>query len=168
MGVTRKYVDSLLNYNVDTGNLCWKTTRHNRVKIGQIAGSIDSHGYRQIKIDGMKYLSHRLIWLIMTGAWPNEQIDHINGNKLDNKWNNLRLASRSQNKINSGIMRTNKSGYKGVFWREDISKWKASIGKDQKRIFIGHYNTKEEAAFAYNKSALKLFGDFAYLNEVKL
>jgi hypothetical protein len=81
---------------------------------------------------------------------------------------NLRLATSSQNCANSPKSKNNTSGYKGVTWHKQHKKWYAQISKDRKNYFLGLYFKAEEAALAYNKKALELFGEFAYLNDVKI
>lgn len=97
---------------------------------------------------------------------PNDlQVDHINGDTLDNRKENLRLCTHNQNQMNQKIQIRNKYGYKGIKTHGD--KWVARIGKDGKGIYIGIYGTKEEAAIAYNKKSIELFGEYANLNKVK-
>jgi hypothetical protein len=111
-----------------------------------------------------KILLHRYIMNAQKGV----QIDHINGNKLDNRRENLRVANASLNKANCGLRSNNKSGYKGVQYRKDRNKcWFASIKVNYKLISLGYYYTPEEAARAYNEGAIKYFGEFSKLNELK-
>lgn len=90
--------------------------------------------------------------------------DHINGDPLDNRRSNLRWATRSQNLSNKGMNRNNKSGFKGVFWFKNYKKWLATIRVDKKRIFLGYFKDKIEAAIAYNNAAIKYHNEFAKLN----
>jgi hypothetical protein len=92
------------------------------------------------------------------------EVDHINGNKLDNRRENLRLSTRSQNQINQGLTRKNTSGYKGVTFHRVLNKWQSQIGIDGKTLYLGLYATPEEAARAYDAKARELFGGFARLN----
>jgi len=92
-------------------------------------------------------------------------IDHINGNKLDNRKSNLRVATKSQNAANSR-KRKGSSKFKGVYWDKSKNKWKAAIGFKNKRITIGRFSSELEAAKAYNKAAIEYFGEFARLNNV--
>lgn len=93
--LSQEYLKSILHYDPETGILSWKVDRR-RVKIGQIAGYL-CLGYVAIGIDGKLYKGHRLAWLYMTGEWPKDEIDHINRTKHDNRWVNLREATKEQN-----------------------------------------------------------------------
>lgn len=99
-------------------------------------------------------------------GFPKCGVDHINGNKLDNRMENLRLCNQSQNTANSSKRSTNKSGYKGVSWNKRYSKWESYITKDYKHIFIGYFDSLEDAALAYNRKAEEFFGSFAKLNNL--
>lgn len=99
---------------------------------------------------------------VIANAKKGERVDHINGNTLDNRFLNLIIANPSENAMN---MR--KSGIKGVHYRSDVKKWRAGIKKNYKQIWLGYFDTKREAALAYNKAAEELFGCFACLNDVK-
>jgi hypothetical protein len=94
-------------------------------------------------------------------------IDHINRNGLDNRRSNLRVCTVSQNHINRPMTKRNSSGYKGVGRVHNGTKWRADIRKDQKQYYLGSFDTKEEAAKAYNEMAIEMFGDFAWLNDVE-
>jgi len=94
----------------------------------------------------------------------NKQIDHINGNKLDNRRSNLRFASVSQNSYNRGIQKNNTSGFKGVYWHKYKKKWQTYIQANKKLVYLGDYLDKFKAAKVYNKWAIKLHGEFAHLN----
>lgn len=111
-----------------------------------------------------KVLMHRYIM----DAKKGEQVDHINGNKLDNRRENLRIANASTNKANCGLRSNNKSGYKGVYKASGKrnKQWTASIKVNYEKISLGYFFTPEEAALAYNEAAVKHFGEFAKLNEV--
>lgn len=99
-----------------------------------------------------------------------ELADHINGDKLDNRRDNLRVASRTQNEANKKKRVWTKtptsSQYKGVTFMKDRNRWRASIQKDGKQLFLGTFKDEIEAAKAYNKAAVEVYGEFAYLNEV--
>lgn len=114
-----------------------------------------------------KVLMHRYILDAPKGT----QVDHINGNKLDNRKENLRIANASTNKANCGLRSSNTSGYKGVVFakaRKHLpTPWAAQIKVNYKTIGLGYFSTKEEAALAYNEASLNHFGEFAYLNTIK-
>ena len=114
-----------------------------------------------------KYCSSVQMHRQILNAPKNKYVDHINGNGLDNRRKNLRIATNSQNLMNSKIFNTNTSGYRGVGWDKKEKKWKARITQNQKHKFLGYYLTKEDAAKAYNHAAKKLFGSFAKVNIIK-
>lgn len=93
-------------------------------------------------------------------------VDHINHNGLDNRKTNLRICSRSQNSANSRLSKDSTSGFKGVYWHAPRRKWRARICKDGKRINLGTFADKKDAALAYNNKAMELFGEFACLNKI--
>lgn len=136
-------VDELLSYDQDTGTFTWKIARMRGHVPGAIAGHPAQDGYRTIMIDGQAYKAHRLAWLLHTGAWPKEQIDHINRIRDDNRIENLREATKSQNQINSGIYKNNKSGYRGVYFAD--GRWVAGSTKNGKSYCLGRFATAEEA-----------------------
>lgn len=115
-------------------------------------------GYAKARVDGKYVLFHR--WLL--NAKDGEQIDHINGDKLDNRRENLRFCTASQNSMNRAKASCNSSGYKGVDYREEKKKFRARLSKK----FLGYYPTAEKAAIAYNEAALEQFGAFAQLNVI--
>jgi len=131
------------------------------MKVGDIAGSMMSHGYRRICIDNRVYLAHRLAWLYMTGEWPKHQIDHINGNKNDNRHVNLREATNSENMRNTGKRSDNSSGFKGVYWNSEKMRWSAQISYNGRHKSLGTFDTAEEAHVAYRSASEKLHGQFA-------
>ena len=114
--------------------------------------------------ESKKYLifMHRVI----IGATKDQEVDHIDRDRLNNRMSNLRIVTSSQNKMNQNIRKDNTSGFKGVTWDKDRDKWMVSINKDRRRMFIGRYRDLHEAAMAYNEAAVKLFGKYANLNEV--
>lgn len=114
-----------------------------------------------------KHFSIRMHRAIMN-APAGVQVDHINGNKLDNRKTNLRFCTQSnQNQMNVGLRKDNKSGYKGVCWDDGMKKYKAQIQNNRVRKILGYFHNKHEAAVAYNRAAKELFGEFAWLNDIK-
>lgn len=108
-----------------------------------------------------EYRAHRIIWLMMTGEWPPEEIDHIDHDPSNNRWANLRLASSSQNEINRGVPRNNTSGFKGVFFHAKQRRYSAYIKFHGKREHIGMFDTAEEAHAARRAREKELFGEFS-------
>lgn len=117
-----EYIKSRLEYAPGTGAFVWAGRRKNQVKTGSIAGTINPHGYVRINILGRIHQAHRLAFLLMTGEMP-EFVDHINGIRHDNRWENLRAATKVQNCLNSSIRSDNTSGVKGVSWCKTRKKW---------------------------------------------
>lgn len=145
-----------LSYNTETGT--WTRIASKRTdRIGRLAGKMDSKGYLQIRINGRLYLAHRLAFLWMTGDWPPNHTDHINGRRLDNRWSNLRPATRRLNTANTPRRSDNLSGYKGVRFHQGSRKWQARVNQ----ISLGIFDTPEEAYAAYCTAARAAFGEFA-------
>ena len=117
--------------------------------------------YTKITIDYKNYEPYRLAWLYMTGAWPTKFIDHINRDRTDNRWSNLREATYAENNRNTSIRSDNTSGYKGVSWHKFKSKWRAEIKVDSISKHLGYFSTKEEAYAAYIQAAKLYHGEFA-------
>lgn len=110
---------------------------------------------------------HQRLHRFLLDAPRGLEVDHKNGDTLDNRRCNIRLCTRAQNQMNKCKQLRNRSGYKGVCWYQWGNKWEANITIDCKTIVVGRFLTKEEAALAYNKAALEHFGEFARLNEIK-
>lgn len=132
-----------------------------RRKSNQIAGRLSGAGYIQICIDYRLFYAHRLAWFYITETWPPNQIDHINGIKTDNRFSNLRLATRRQNQGNRPTNRNNKCGVKGVRWFTKLQKWQARLTVAGKGIHLGYFDTIEEASNAYVNASEKYFQEFA-------
>jgi len=159
--VSADYARSILHYDPGTGIFTWKVSRGRRCKSGQTAGTLCTAGYRQIRIDGVAILAHRLAWLFVHGEMPTPAIDHINRAKDDNRIENLRLATCSQNGANRPRNTNNKSGFKGVWWRKDIRRWQAAIRVDGRLIHLGYFDDPIVANAAYLAAAKTNFKQFA-------
>lgn len=162
--LTQSRLKSLLSYDPDTGLFTWVHQKvgsgRGRIEPGSIAGR-NVKGYRSIKVDQRAHYAHRLAWFYVHGVWPVDQIDHINGDKSDNRICNLRPASNSENLRNIGAKRNCSSGIKGVDWVEKDQRWRARIRTPQGRIDLGYFREKDQAAAAYAKAAHELHGEFA-------
>lgn len=115
----------------------------------------DTHGYKFGAIFGKNYRAHRVIWAMTFGAWPDGQIDHINGNRSDNRIENLRVVSNAENQRNSKIRSTNTSGAAGVSWNKRCAKWQARITVNHKRIHLGYFGNKDDAIAARKSAEIK-------------
>lgn len=159
--ITAEEIRARLDYDPETGVFTYKYAVARCIKVGFVAGAIDTSGHRQIKVFGRGYSAHRLAWLYVHGEWPALHIDHINGVKDDNRIANLRLATRSQNLHNRKNLRNNTSGYKGVSWNRTLKKYQAYIGCNGKIKHLGFFEKAKDAHDAYCVAALRLHGEFA-------
>jgi hypothetical protein len=160
MKLTVAALRELISYDPETGIFQWKTRRRGRLLSGHV-GDRTRSGYLRVGISYQRYLLHRLAWLYMTGEWPKQEIDHINGIRDDNRFANLREATVAQNRANMRMRSSNRIGVKGVRWRADCSMWEARICKNYKKISIGYFGSPQEAHTAYMAKARELFGKFA-------
>ena len=159
--LTQEYVKKLFNYNPETGDLIWKVSSSRNIKIEDIAGTIISDGYLQVQINKKRYLVHRIIWLWNYGVFPKNQIDHKNRDAADNRIENLRDATQSENSGNKGRSKSNTSGIKGVYWKKDCKKWRVQIQINGKKVHLGYYVKIEDAELAYKKAAIEKLGEFS-------
>jgi hypothetical protein len=150
-------VRAMLSYDPATGEFRW--FRGFR-RLAMRAGSVKKDGYRYIAMKGKRrYLAHRIAWALVTGEWPDRQIDHINGIRGDNRFVNLRLATNSENMRNRPMVRSNQTGFKGVS-RTPIGRFSAKIGVNGKSFYLGTFDTAEAAATAYAAASVKHHGEF--------
>ena len=151
-----------LRYDPLTGVFTWiKKKTKGSVKVGDVAGCPHGNGYWDIRIDRRLYFAHRLAWFYMTGKWPNGHIDHKNGDPGDNRWENLREATASQNHANTRRPKNNTSGLKGASYAKANNRWLAQIRKQGRHVYLGYHDTKEEAHAAYLEASRRLNGEFA-------
>lgn len=164
-------LNRLFEYDREKGLLIWRYRKDKDIcwngrLAGKVAGSTDK-GYRIVKFDDRKYAAHRLIWKLAYGSIPNDmQIDHIDGNGLNNRLDNLRLVTNQENQANRHADNKRKNGvkFKGVY--KHNNKFKAEITTKSGRLYLGLFNTPEEAAHAYNEAANEHHGEHAKLNKV--
>lgn len=141
----------LIDYNPETGIFTWKIRKSMKTRVGSRAGSETANGYRQIMIDGKNYLEHRLAWYLVKGYWPIE-VDHIDHNTFNNKFDNLRECTRQENaryRNGNGIHQDRRTG-----------RWIAQITVSGKGRHLGSFSTKEKAAEARATAAKEVYGDF--------
>lgn len=152
-------------YNPDTGHVTWTIYRGSMVP-GDIAGYVHSDGYRYIRLGRSAFCAHRIAWILHIGtAIPNGmQIDHENGNRDDNRLQNLRIATATENHWNRATPRTNRSGFKGVTLHKPSGLWAATIKANKVRHHLGYFKTPEAAYTAYRKASLELHGRFSRLD----
>lgn len=161
----KKFIDpyevrALFNYDKETGILTHSFSRRG-AKRGKEAGTIDKSGtknsvklYRKVSVDYKLFYAHRIIWVMQTGEQPLE-VDHIDGNGLNNKWENLRNVSHSVNGRNQKLFTTNTSGTAGVSFLKNSGRWRARIMVDDKAISLGNFIDKDQAIEARKQAELK-------------
>lgn len=154
----------LLDYNPETGEVVWKIP-YGKNKIGDQVGFHVPQKNKQRSALYFYYGGHlrsvaATIWVWMTGEFPEVEIDHENRDNIDNRWVNLREATRSQNQTNTGLYKNNKCGHRGVHRHQ--GRWRAMISVDGKNKHIGYFNSESEAASAWESEARSHRGDFAF------
>jgi len=136
----------LLKYNPETGEWVRKLYVNSNSQAGCVAGCIAPDGYRRIAIDGKRYKASRLAFLYMEGYFPEHEVDHINRVRHDDRWINLREATRRCNMKNCSVRKNSKSGITGVCWDKINNKWRVRIiDLDEKEDFVGRFKSKREA-----------------------
>jgi len=154
----KRLVAELFDYA--DGCLYWKVRKSHCNTIGKEAGSYTYKGYRRIVVDYKEYVTHRLVYLLHHGYVP-EYIDHINGIKDDNRIENLRAATGSENMYNIGVLKSNTSGVKGVYWVTGRCKWRAGIRYGGKRYYLGMFDDLELAELVVREARELLHGEYA-------
>ena len=164
-GALESAIKSCIGYSPETGVLFWKDkySKHSPIIVGREIGTPNKSGLH-FKFMGKDLLNHRVAWFLHYGRWPDVFIDHKDGNPLNNKLENLRLANRIQNSANRKSSKSGSSKYLGVCFAKSQGKWQAAVGTPKK--YLGQYDKEEDAAKAYNKAAKELYGEYARLNDV--
>jgi hypothetical protein len=152
--LTQEHLRFLMDYDPDTGVFTRKVKVKNQ-PAGTIVGTSGTRGYLQCSIDGKPYKLHRLAWLYVHGAWPADQIDHINHNTSDNRLCNLRVVSSAQNHQNRARKTNSSSGYLGVTWHKRERRWQAQLEVNGKAIHLGSYQDLGLAIAARKQAELK-------------
>lgn len=150
--ITQQQLFEHLHYNPDTGAFTRLVTTSNRSVAGSRSGGYGANGYYRVSVLGRRYFAHRLAWFYMTGEWPTE-IDHINCVRDDNRFCNLRIASRQENSANMRLKPSNSSGFKNVNFDKVKGKWVARVRIQGKRKNLGLFGSPEEAYAAWQKCA---------------
>jgi hypothetical protein len=177
-----KAVQQLLRYEGKSGKLFWRPRplemfpdeRSGKIWNTRFANkeaftAINANGYRHGTIFGRFYSAHRIIWAVEAGEWPPDQIDHINNDRLDNRWENLRKATVKENMRNRVRSLTRSSSrFRGVFWSKANRNWVGAIYANGKRFNLGRFQCEVKAAEAYDAAAIQHFGEFANLNFPKV
>ena len=158
-------VRNLFAYDPDEGLLRWRNAagRYGRIPAGTVAGRIHEEGYRYVTIYGRHYRASRIIWLWMTEKWPEHQVDHEDRNPGNDKWDNLRRATGSQNKANCRKYRNKSCDLKGVqaVQKRRSIRYRAIATKNGQRVHLGYFDTPELAHAAYLSAAEMMHGEFA-------
>jgi hypothetical protein len=166
--LTKEIVEQLLAYDPETGEFRWRVSRGS-VAAGSVAGYLRVDGYLRVAVFNRRYLAHRLAFLLMTGQWPPEQIDHKDGDPSNNRWENLRAATHSENMHNQKRAHRNNVafGFLGVSPSVGNKKnpWRAAIRLEGKLRHLGYFYTPEEAHAAYIAAKRELHP--AYIHEEK-
>jgi hypothetical protein len=151
--ITKELVLDRLDYNPESGLITWKKVVRKQSTVGRVTGSLDVSGYVQVNIGGGHVMKgHRIAWLFAYGDWPDGHIDHINGDRADNRIANLRVVTNAINCQNKRKpLPSNKSGYLGVSWSKNVKKWLASCMLNRKQYRAGYFDDPEVAHQAYLK-----------------
>lgn len=157
--ITQEQVKSLLHYDMETGVFTRMVRTSNRIKVGDIAGSINVDGYLLIMLHGIRHQAHRLAWLYVYGVWPTNDIDHADGNKTNNRISNLRDSTNSENHQNRRMA-------KGYSFCKAAGKWMATIKVDGKCHYLGVFSAESEARAAY-LAAKKIYHPTSPINTQK-
>lgn len=158
--LTIERLKEVLSYDPETGLFTRLIDVGSRGKAGDIAGGVTDRGYLVIQIDGKTYRCARLAWFYMTGRWPIEA-DHEDLDRGNNRWTNLREATRKGNVCNRKLGSRNTSGFKGVSWSKLLGCWIATIGFDGKKKYLGSFDRADDAHAAYCVAAVEHHGEFA-------
>lgn len=153
-------LNSLLEYDPETGFFVWQSRNGTTAPAaswdarlaGKKAGWVNAQGYVYINIHNRSHRAHRVAWAMYHGSWPDGQIDHINGNRSDNRIANLRIVNNAENSKNQCKRVNNTSGTTGVTWSKQRGKWQAQIVRHGKIKNLGHYANKDDAIAARKKA----------------
>lgn len=153
--ITQEELKRIVKYNDYDGLFVWASPRRH-ITVGDVCGSVGNEGYISITINKKTYRAHRLAWLYVYGYLPENQIDHINGDKSDNRISNLREATNSENRQNTTAKTSSASGLRGVSFKKAVNKWRAYISIDKKQFHLGYFDDKNKAHEAYLLAKAKI------------
>ena len=156
------YLRQRLRYEPETGKLYWRrcatvSTRWNTRHAGKEAGSINRYGYRIVFLEGAAIRAHRIVWSMTHGAWPDQDIDHVDHDRANNRIENLRVVSRKDNCRNASLSKRNTSGHAGVTWCRRTQKWQAQIAPNRRTVHLGRFHDITDA-IAVRKAAEEEYG----------
>ena len=157
--LTIEAIQRLFRYDPASGEVFYRVSCGSQ-QAGDRAGSVVSEGYRMVRFYGRRHPETHIIWVLMTGAWPINSIDHIDRNVQNNRWSNLREATPDQQTANQKLRVDNKSGTRGVHWHKKARRWVASMRVKGKRIHLGSFLHKEEAEAAYHAAARARWSEY--------
>jgi hypothetical protein len=170
---TQEYLHECFDYDGASGIVRWKIRPAHHFKSksscmmvntrngGDVVGYKIKSGHLVVRLSGKNALLHRVVWKIWYGNDPDNLIDHADGNQANNKIENLRISTHSQNCHNQKLGKNNTSGFTGVWFNKQINKYAAEIMFHRKKISIGYFKTAEEASEARVKKSIELFGEFS-------
>lgn len=158
--VSYELLTELFIFDPDTGEITHKGSKKNQVRDGQVAGYIENSGYRRITINGRLYAAHKLMWCYVTKKFPDHELDHINLDKSDNRFINLRAVTKSQNCMNRRVRSDSLTGHRGVRFHKSTGLFHARISKNGDRWSLGYFKKLQDALDAYANASLILHGGF--------
>ena len=159
--ITSADLTDVLEYDPVTGHFTWVGEKSYPRMRGKRAGVLQPNGYRNIQIDGARYHEHKLAFIYMHGSAPSLPIDHKNGIKSDNRWENLRAVKHADNMHNQRRPhKNNRSGFLGVVIRPNSSRFWSKIRVGNKNIHLGVFDTAEEAHSAYIKAKMAMHSGY--------
>jgi len=153
--ITQKELKNILHYNPKNGVFIWSKKISKKINTGDIAGDVNKRGYCRIGIRGKKYASHILAWIYIYGEAPENDLDHIDHNKTNNKISNLRIVTPSENAMNQTMSKANKSGFNGVVWNKKAGKWMVQIAFERNQIYLGIYDDIHDAIEVRKEANIK-------------
>jgi len=168
--LTAQRLRELLNYDPETGIFTWRVAKSRRVHVGERAGWDRGKGWRVVEIDYRLYPEHTVAWLWMTGDWCPQQLDHRNRVRDDNRWSNLRLATKAQQQENKSLGKNNTSGAKGVTWVPYGTSWRwraqieRGVNGKRKTHYLGFFEDFVAAVAAREAAELAMFSHSALLS----